>query len=156
MTPNPNDARQLRGGGPRVLDDGTEIFSPGDCSAVSRPWRMLVFVLWFAWALATSSGAVLHDLVTPGNQARSGIARIRLNCRTDGEVTMLSSLITLTPGTLTLGTNRETADGAQTDPDGHRLLYVHALYADDADALRTEIHDMERRMLHALRKEGIA
>ena len=44
-------------------------------------------------------------------------------------------------------------DGA---PDARRLLYVHGLYADDADALRAEIHDMERRMLHAMRKTGVA
>ncbi|TFI48568.1 sodium:proton antiporter, partial [Micrococcus endophyticus] len=42
------------------------------------------------------------------------------------------------------------------DPGATRLLYVHGLYADDADALRGEIHDMERRLLHAMRKQGVA
>ena len=42
------------------------------------------------------------------------------------------------------------------DPDARRLLYVHGLYFDDADGLRADIHDMERRMLHALRRTGVA
>ncbi|MCK6095661.1 Na+/H+ antiporter subunit E [Micrococcus sp. EYE_162] len=127
--------------------DGTVDLRPGTKGALSWPVRWLVFWCWYAWALVTSSGAVLHDLITPGDQARSGIARVHTNCRTDPELTLLSTLITLTPGTLTLGTRREA--------DGRRLLYVHGLYADDADALREEIHDMERRMLHAMRRTGV-
>ena len=125
--------------------DGTVDLAPGTASAVSWPWRWLVFWCWYAWALVTSS------------KARSGIARVRSNCRTDAEVTLLSALITLTPGTLTLGTRRAGAVGDEDgDPDARRLLYVHGLYADDADALRAEIHDMEARMLHAMRKTGVA
>ena len=137
--------------------DGTVDLAPGTASAVSWPWRWLVFWCWYAWALVTSSKAVIKDLVTPGVQARSGIARVRSNCRTDAEVTLLSALITLTPGTLTLGTRRAGAVGDEDgDPDARRLLYVHGLYADAADALRAEIHDMEARMLHAMRKTGVA
>lgn len=139
------------------MPDGTVDLAPGRASALSWPWRWLVFWCWYAWALVTSSGAVLHDLITPGDQARSGIARVRSNCRTDGEVTLLSALITLTPGTLTMGTRREGAVGdAPGDPGARRLLYVHGLYADGPDALRAEIHDMERRLLHAMRRTGVA
>lgn len=139
------------------LADGTTDLDPGTATALSWPWRWLVFWCWYAWALVTSSEAVIKDLVTPGDQARSGIARVRSNCRTDTEVTLLSALITLTPGTLTLGTRRAGAVADEEgEPDARRLLYVHGLYADDADALRVEIHDMERRMLHAMRKTGVA
>ncbi|UBH23935.1 Na+/H+ antiporter subunit E [Micrococcus porci] len=137
--------------------DGGVDLTPGTASAASWPLRWLLFWCWYAWALVTSSGAVLHDLLTPGDQARSGIARVRSNCRTDAEVTLFSALITLTPGTLTLGTRREGAQGQEPgDPEARRLLYVHGLYADDADALRAEIHDMEARMLHAMRRTGVA
>ena len=61
--------------------DGTVDLAPGTASAVSWPWRWLVFWCWYAWALVTSSKAVIKDLVTPGVQARSGIARVRSNCR---------------------------------------------------------------------------
>ena len=125
-------------------DDGTQDFRDGTASVWSWPLRLAGFVLWYLWALVTSSGAVLHDLITP-------------SCRTDLEVTVLSSLITLTPGTLTLGTRRAGAVGDEPgDPEARRLLYVHGLYFDDADGLRADIHDMERRMLHALRRTGVA
>ncbi|MDN5692234.1 MAG: Na+/H+ antiporter subunit E [Micrococcaceae bacterium] len=135
-------------------DDGTVHLRPGAASPLSWPLRLAAFTLWYAWALATSSGAVLKDLLTRGRDAAPGIARVHTNCTSDAEVTLLSALVTLTPGTLTLGTNRV------ADPEGlpgaGRLLYVHGLYAQDADALRAEIHDMERRMLHAVRKRGVA
>ncbi|MDY6054431.1 Na+/H+ antiporter subunit E [Micrococcus sp.] len=137
--------------------EGTVDLAPGTASALSWPWRWLVFWCWYAWALVTSSEAVLQDLFTPGDQSRPGIARVRSNCRTDAEVTLLSALITLTPGTLTLGTRREGAVGEEDgDRQARRLLYVHGLYAEDAAALRTEIHDMEARMLHAMRRTGVA
>lgn len=136
--------------------DTTVDLRPGTAGAASWPWRWLVFAAWYAGALVTSSRAVLHDLVTPGDQARSGIARVRTSCRTDAEVSLLAALITLTPGTLTLGTRREPGPDGAAMPDGRRVLYVHGLYADDADALRAEIHDMEARLLHAMRRTGVA
>ena len=151
MTPHPRHAEPLEEDMTRSApSDGTVELRPGTAGAAPRPWRWIVFLLWYAGALVSSSRAVLHDLVTPGDQARSGIARVRSNCRSDAEVSLLSALITLTPGTLTLGTRREPG------PDGRRLLYVHGLYAEDADALREEIHDMEARMLHAMRRTGVS
>ncbi|MFD5330170.1 monovalent cation/H+ antiporter complex subunit F [Streptomyces sp. NPDC127092] len=64
-------------------DDGTQDFRDGTASVWSWPLRLAGFVLWYLWALVTSSGAVLHDLITPGDDARSGIARVRTSCRTD-------------------------------------------------------------------------
>ena len=57
--------------------DGTVDLAPGTASAVSWPWRWLVFWCWYAWALVTSSEAVIKDLVTPGDQARSAKATAR-------------------------------------------------------------------------------
>ena len=116
--------------------DGTVDLAPGTASAVSWPWRWLVFWCWYAWALVTSSKAVIKDLVTPGVQARSGIARVRSNCRTDAEVTLLSALITLTPGTLTLDVAEDRS-----------ALLVHSIYATDEAALVADLKSgMERRI----------
>ncbi|MDO5633841.1 MAG: Na+/H+ antiporter subunit E [Micrococcus sp.] len=139
----------------RDLPEGSVVLHEGEATILTWPWRLLVFALWFVWALISSSAAVLRDLLTPGNDARPGIARIASNCRTDWEVTLLSVLITLTPGTLTLGTNRD-PDAAGTDQHGApRRLYVHGLYSDTPAELRADIHDMERRMLHAVRIKGV-
>jgi multicomponent Na+:H+ antiporter subunit E len=110
------------------------------------PFRGLAFAGWFAKELVVSNLVVLRDNLTPGQDSTPGIARYVTRCRSDYENTLLASLITLTPGTLTLGT---AAEG-----DGERVLYVHAMYHPDADAVRADLRDMESRMLHAVRREG--
>src|SRR5699024_11491524 len=89
--------------------------------------RWIWLIIWFIGQIITSSWAVLKDLVTPGVNAHPGIARVRTDCRTDAEVTMLSAFITITPGTLTLGT--------EIDDDGVRWIYVHSLYDGDPAAV---------------------
>lgn len=113
---------------------------------LTSPIRVVVFGLWYVWALFTSNFAVLKDNLTPGQDSTTGIARYEAHSRTDGELTLIAALITLTPGTLTLGT--------ETTPDGQRVLYVHGLYAADAKELCDELEDMETRMLHAVRRNG--
>lgn len=115
-------------------------------SWLTWPLRMLVFILWYIKTLIQSNIAVLKDNLTPGLDARPGIARVPTRCVSDTEVTMISALITLTPGTLTLGTR--TAD------DGMRIIYVHAMYDETSEEVRDEIYDMEHRMLHAMRRKG--
>lgn len=107
-------------------------------------WGWLL--LWFIGQIITSSGAVLKDLVTPGVNAHPGIARVRTDCVTDAEITMLSALITITPGTLTLGT--------ESDDDGVRWIYVHSLYDGDPQAVADGSIDMQNHILAAMRRTG--
>lgn len=111
------------------------------------PFRLIAFVLWFVGALVSSNVAVIKDNLTPGQNSTTGIARFPTECRTDGEITLLAALITLTPGTLTLGT--------ETTEDGRRVLFVHGLYCATADDLRQELRDMQDRMLRAVRRLGV-
>ncbi|MGC5628620.1 Na+/H+ antiporter subunit E [Georgenia sp. Z1344] len=118
-------------------------------SWLTWPFRIAWFALWYAWQLLISNVAVLKDNLTPGQDSTPGIARLVTRCRTDLEVTLLAALITLTPGTLTIGNER-------SGPDGSRVLYVHGLYCADAEELRAELRDMESHLLHALRRTGVA
>ncbi|HEY4535921.1 MAG TPA: Na+/H+ antiporter subunit E [Enteractinococcus sp.] len=108
--------------------------------------RWIWLILWFIGQIITSSWAVLQDLVTPGINAHPGIARVRTDCRTDAEVTMLSAMITITPGTLTLGT--------ETDDDGVRWIYVHSLYDGDPASVAEGSIDMQNHILAAMRRNG--
>ena len=108
--------------------------------------RWIWLIIWFIGQIITSSGAVLKDLASPGLDAHPGIARVRTDCRTDGEVTMLSALITITPGTLTLGT--------QIDEDGTRWIYVHSLYDGDPESVADGSIDMQNHILTAMRRTG--
>lgn len=106
--------------------------------------RLPGFVLWFAWQVLTSSGKILHDIATPGSDATPRVVRLRLGSRTDGQATLIATLITLTPGTLTLGIVQE---------DDHRELLVHSMYHRDNDAALQDLRHMEDTMLHALAEE---
>ncbi|MFP7761362.1 Na+/H+ antiporter subunit E [Marisediminicola sp. LYQ134] len=109
--------------------------------------RLAGFAGWFGVEIVRTNVAVLSDNLTPGQNSAPGIARYDTRCRTEFEITLLGSLITLTPGTLTLGTTRTDA--------GDWVLYVHGMYNADADDLRSSLHHMESRMLGAVRRKGL-
>lgn len=109
---------------------------------VLLPGRLLWFVGWFSWQVLASSRQVLSDIATPGSHATARVVRMPLRSTTDAELTLIGVLITLTPGTLTLGVvPRE---------DGGRCLIVHSMYHPDHETALADLHHMEDRMLHAL------
>lgn len=109
--------------------------------------RIVLFSLWYLKAMVDSNWAVIRDNLTPGQDATPGIARIRTDCYTEFEITLLASLVSLTPGTLSLG--------SVVDDDGVRTLVVHSMYDATADEARAHIAVMERRMLNAVRRQGV-
>lgn len=119
-------------------------------SWLTWPLRLLWFALWFVKEIVVSNVTVLRDNLTPGQAGTPGVAVFPTRCRTDTELTLLAALVTLTPGTLTLGT------APHGDTEEPRVLYVHGIYHHDADALRADLASLEARMLHALRREGVS
>lgn len=109
--------------------------------------RMIWLAVWFAWELLRTNTHVMADNVTPGQWYTPGIVRLDTWCRTDVEVTILAILITLTPGTILLGTATRT--------DGLRVVYVHGMYAPSAEAFRTLLLDLDLRLLRAMRVDGL-
>ncbi len=103
--------------------------------------QVLSFALFFVWELLRANLRVAYDVVTPRHYMRPGVIAIPLEARTDAEITLLANLITMTPGTLSLDIS-----------DDRTVLYVHAMYISDPEALRREIkHGFERRVLEVLR-----
>lgn len=105
---------------------------------LTLPFRVIAFAGWFAWQIIISSGAVLVDIVTPGTRTTPRVVRLDLGETTDSHVTAISVLITLTPGTLTLGVER--------DARGEREILVHSMYHRDAAAALADLGDMDRRL----------
>ncbi|RUQ96892.1 Na+/H+ antiporter subunit E [Labedella endophytica] len=133
-------------------------------SWITWPFRFIGFWAWFALEMVRANVTVLRDNLTPGQDSTPGIIRYSTRCRGDAELTLLASLITLTPGTLTLGTTTQ-APGAARVPGGRgedadagapdaRYLFVHGMYQADAEELRDLVHDLESRMLAAVRRQG--
>lgn len=96
---------------------------------------------FFVWDLAASCVQVAHDVLTPRHRSRPGVIGVPLDAATPLEITTVANLITLTPGTLTLDVSED-----------RRTLWVHAMFVEDADALRRELKEgMEKRVLEVFR-----
>lgn len=119
-------------------------------SWITWPVRWVVFTAWFLWQVVLSNMTVLKDVLTPGQSSRPCVARYETRCRSEAEVSVLATAITLTPGTLTLGTRRGSAHVA------HKrswTLYVHSMYG-GPDAAVDSVRRIEDKMFSATRREG--
>ncbi|MEM7527988.1 MAG: Na+/H+ antiporter subunit E [Pseudomonadota bacterium] len=102
--------------------------------------RLLRLALIFLRELVMSSLRVARDVLSPRSMARPGIVAVPLRAKTETEVLIVSSLVTLTPGTLSLDLS---GDG--------ETLYVHAMFLDSPEETRAEIRDtLESPVLEAL------
>lgn len=116
------------------------------------PARLAGFLLWYAKELLVSNAAVTYDVFTVEHKSSPIVVRHPTRCRNEFETALLSVLISLTPGTLTLAT--VTPDGARGTGSGGYELYVHCMYDDDPDSARRSLRRLETHMLRGVRVEG--
>ncbi|MDN6297909.1 MAG: Na+/H+ antiporter subunit E [Halomonas sp.] len=102
--------------------------------------RMLKFVAFFLKELIHANWRVAFDIMTPPWHMRPGVIAMPLSAYTDLEITFVANLISLTPGTLSLDLS-----------DDRRVLYIHAMFLDDEEALRSSLKEMEHRALELFR-----
>ncbi|WP_054940083.1 Na+/H+ antiporter subunit E [Paenibacillus ihuae] len=93
-----------------------------------RLWAMLKLLLIFFRELAISNFVVIGHILRPKLAIRPGIFAYETALTSAWEVTLLSCLICLTPGTLTLDVS---GDG--------KTLYIHAIDIADAEELAEQI-----------------
>jgi multicomponent Na+:H+ antiporter subunit E len=106
-----------------------------------KSWAIVKLFALFNKELLLSSVTVLREVLRPKLAVRPGIFRYETELKTDFEVTLLSCLICLTPGTLTLDVSQ---DGGS--------LYVHAMDIDDVDELTAQIkRTFERAIMEVTR-----
>ena len=99
-------------------------------SLLRRLPRILRFVLFYMWEMLLSNVRVAHDVLTPRNRFRPGIIAVPLPELTDRQLIVLTNLVTMTPGTVSLDVS-----------DDRDVLYVHCMYVDDPDRVRQDILD---------------
>ena len=125
-----------------ILWLGREVF--GATRYCDRVPRLIELLLFFTGEVVLANLRVALDVLTPEHRMRAGIIAVPLDAKTDGEITLLANMITLTPGTLSLGVSAD-----------RRHLYVHVMYirdAEDLDAERRILKEgFERRLLGVLR-----
>lgn len=103
--------------------------------------RLFEFSAFFVGQLVLSSLRVAADILTPRHRARPGIVAVPLDAKSDGEITLLANLVSLTPGSLSLDVSAD-----------RKTLFVHVMYLDDVEECRRGIKQgFERRVLELLR-----
>lgn len=110
--------------------------------------RILIFVLWFAKEIVLSNAAVTHADLTGGKLLTEGVTVLPTNCRTEFEIMLLGTLVTLTPGSMAMGAT------ASYGQDNRRALYVYGMYWEHPHQLRAHMGHLEKRLLGAIRRKG--
>ena len=91
---------------------------------------------FFGWQLLVANVKVAADVVRPRTGIRPAVVAIPLDVTTDGEILLLSMLINITPGSVTLDLSEDRG-----------TLYVHVMHMTSAEETRREIKDgFERRV----------
>ena len=98
--------------------------------------------VFFLWELTKASFQVAYEVIRPTQTMQPGIIAVPLDAKTKLEITIFSSLVTLTPGTLSLDVSADKSH-----------LFVHAMYILEGDtaALVNELKNgFERRVIRIL------
>ncbi|AGA67702.1 multisubunit Na+/H+ antiporter, MnhE subunit [Desulfitobacterium dichloroeliminans LMG P-21439] len=104
-------------------------------------WAMAKFLYVAIWEIFSSSIFVLKLVLKPRMNFRPGIFALHTQLEGAGEVTLLSLLITLTPGSVVL----------EVSPDG-KILYIHAMdLANVKDTVLKSIHALEKAIMEVTR-----
>src|SRR6187549_3796834 len=106
------------------------------------PWRLasrtlhaLGLAAFFGWELLLANFRVAADVIS-GHRIEPAVVAIPLDITSDGEILLLSMLINITPGSVTIDLS-----------DDRRTIYVHVMHMTNADETRREIKDgFERRV----------
>ena len=103
-----------------------------------RTLLIVQLALYFVYDLVMPSFRVARDVLTPQDLSSPRILAMPLKAESDLEVLVVTNLISLTPGTLSL----------DVSPD-RKTLYVHAMFADDPEAV---IAGLQQGMEHRVRR----
>ncbi|WP_447046119.1 Na+/H+ antiporter subunit E [Vreelandella sp. H-I2] len=102
--------------------------------------RFIGFIGFFLKELIQANLRVAFDIVTPPWHMKPGVIAMPLSARTEMEITLVANLISLTPGTLSLDVS-----------DDRKVLYIHAMFLDNEEELRSNLKEMEHRALELFR-----
>jgi len=102
--------------------------------------RLATFLVYFLKELVKSNLRVAYDIATPVWHMKPGVIAFPLRAETDMEILFVSSVISLTPGTLSLDVS-----------DDRKVLFIHAMFLHDEEQLRNDLRELERRILKVTR-----
>ncbi|QIA63421.1 Na+/H+ antiporter subunit E [Vibrio astriarenae] len=101
--------------------------------------KMVRFVLFFIWDLVKSNARVAYDVLTPTHLMKPAVIAVPLDIKSDGGITVLSNLITVTPGSLALDVSTD-----------KKVLFVHLMYFEDEQMHIAEVKKLEAMVMDIL------
>jgi multicomponent Na+:H+ antiporter subunit E len=102
----------------------------------SRTAHALELAGFFFWELMLANVRVAMDVIRPKTRIHPAVIAIPLDVTSDGEILLLSMLINITPGSVTIDLSED-----------RRTLYVHVMHMTSVEASRREIKEgFERRV----------
>jgi multicomponent Na+:H+ antiporter subunit E len=99
-------------------------------------WAAIRLAVYFLWELIISSFRVAWEVITPGDTSRAQIVEMPLDVKSDIEILLVTNLISLTPGTLSLDVTED-----------RETLFIHAMFVDDPDELVRSLKNGMERMV---------
>jgi multicomponent Na+:H+ antiporter subunit E len=94
----------------------------------SKVGRALSLATFFLREMLVANVRVARDVLRPGTSIRPAVVAIPLDVTSDAEILLLSALINITPGSVTVDLSED-----------RRTLYVHVMHLTSADDSRREI-----------------
>ncbi|MBD1427116.1 Na+/H+ antiporter subunit E [Sphingobacterium arenae] len=106
-----------------------------------RDPKIISFAFYFLYEIIKANVQVAFDVITPKYFFKPGIVKYTMAAKTDFEIQLLSTMISLTPGTLIVDIS-----------DDKKTIYIHVMYLTDPETfVRQTQTGLERRLLAILR-----
>lgn len=103
--------------------------------------KTIRFLFYFLYEMIAANVQVAYDVVTPNYFFKPGIIRYPLEAVTDIEINLLSTIISMTPGTLILDISED-----------KKFLFIHVMYLKDKEHFITQMKKgFEHKLLEILR-----
>lgn len=101
---------------------------------VRRILKMPGLFLFFLWEVLVSNLAITRAVLSPNLDLKPAIVAVDVQSLSETALMVMSSFITLTPGTLSLDVSADRS-----------TLFVHAMHIDSAEQFRAELYERVRR-----------
>ncbi|TWI56360.1 Na+/H+ antiporter subunit E [Halalkalibacter nanhaiisediminis] len=106
-----------------------------------RVWAIIKLIVLFFKELILANIDVMKIVLSPKLDIEPGIIALPTNLKSDWELTLLASLITLTPGTLSMDFS-----------DDSKYIYIHAINVPDKEEMIRQIHNTFERAIMEVTK----
>ncbi len=108
-----------------------------------RPWAALKLLSYFLWQLVEASVIVAWEVITPRNRINAAVVSVRLRSQVAGIITSVASMVSLTPGTVTLEVDEENS-----------TLFIHVLHLKSVEQTQESVRLLEELTIAAFPTRG--